>query len=190
MAPRRTSSGSCCRPLPKGVINPAASIAPRRRSVSCAAAARLTSGGSGQSYASVRKSPHEARFNSSPDRSPDAISGGSKACSCSASGQRRITTPGRRRPARPARCTAEAWLIRSVTMRLIPREASHMRRLRSPLSITQVMPSMVRLVSATFVATTMRVLPGAGGLSARCCSAGVCRPYKGSTSMSLSLWHC
>ena len=75
---------------------------------------------------------------------------------CSAFDQSRIATPGPRRPARPARWSADARLQLIVCRPLIPVRGSSRAVRSSPLSTTAVMPSTVREVSAMFVARTTR----------------------------------
>ena len=77
------------------------------------------------------------------------------------------------RPARPRRWSAEARLTRTVSSRVMPVPGSNRLVRRQPPSITTRTPSMVRLVSATAVAsTTLRRPDGAGRIAASCASAG------------------
>ena len=84
------------------------------------------------------------------------------------------------RPARPARCSAEAFEIGDSSSRSSPVRSSNRSTRARPLSTTLVTPSIVSDVSATFVARiTLR--RSAGCSTASCCSAGR-SPYKGSTA--------
>ncbi len=84
--------------------------------------------------------------------------------------QRRKQTPGAVRPARPARCSAEAREMRCTSRRFMPLDGSNKLRRSSPASTTMRTPSMVRLVSAMFVASTILRRPARAGRSAASCS--------------------
>ena len=75
--------------------------------------------------------------------------------------------PGSRRPARPLRWSAEAWLTRTVSSRVMPERGENFGTRIWPLSITMRTPSMVRLVSAIEVASTTLRRPGGDGAMAR-----------------------
>ena len=63
----------------------------------------------------------------------------------------RMHRPGPVRPARPARWSAEARLIRPSLHRSMPRSGSKLTDRDSPVSMTVSTPSMVIEVSAMFV---------------------------------------
>ena len=86
------------------------------------------------------------------------------------------------RPARPARCSADARLARTVSSRPMPVLGSKRGTRDSPASTTIRIPSMVRLLSAIEVAsTTLRRPAGAGRSAASCCSSGR-SPWSAATS--------
>ena len=71
--------------------------------------------------------------------------------------------PGSNRPARPRRWSAEDWLTRTVSRRAMPEDSENFGTRIRPLSITMRTPSMVRLVSAIEVASTILRLSGRRG---------------------------
>ena len=73
--------------------------------------------------------------------------------SCSRSVHNLTQTPGAVRPARPARWSADATEILSMSNVLIPRCGSYRAMRASPPSTTAVTPSIVSDVSATLVET-------------------------------------
>ncbi len=90
--------------------------------------------------------------------------------------------PSATRPARPARWSAEACEIATVSRRVNPELGSRRGSRARPRSITPRIPGRVTLDSATFVASTMRRVPGAAGASAACCSASDRSPCSGTIS--------
>ncbi|CAM5487556.1 hypothetical protein RLIN73S_06717 [Rhodanobacter lindaniclasticus] len=86
------------------------------------------------------------------------------------------------RPARPARWSAEACEIVTVSSRVKPEFGSKRGSRARPLSITARMPGKVMLDSATLVASTMRRVPRSAGASAACCSASESSPWRGRMS--------
>jgi hypothetical protein len=88
--------------------------------------------------------------------------------------KRRKHLPGATRPARPARCCAEA-LEMGATVRLsMPAPeplALYALDLQKPGSTTKVMPSMVSDVSAMLVASTTLRAPSGVGSKMRACSS-------------------
>src|SRR5690606_5604064 len=88
------------------------------------------------------------------------------------------------RPARPERWFADAWDTASMGRRCTLDRLLYREMRAVPVSMTYLMPGTVRLVSATFVAsTTRRRTPATlDGSKTRCCSAADSRPYSGSTS--------
>jgi hypothetical protein len=134
----------------------------------------------------TRESPHPcqgiAAANRVSVRSSRDISGGVKAsrCSWSLRDQSRKQTPGATRPARPARCSALARLIFSVSSVFTPRRASKSGIRARPLSITVRIPGRVSEVSAMFVETITR---GRSPLPiARSCAAASRSPCNGNIS--------
>ena len=87
------------------------------------------------------------------------------------------------RPARPARCSADALLVATVVSLVIPERGSNRGSRARPLSITMRTPSTVNDVSAMSVESTTRRRPGGDGASARSCSARLSAPASGYTSM-------
>ena len=75
---------------------------------------------------------------------------------CSSRLHRRTQRPGPSRPARPARCSADARLIGATTRRSMPCRASKRAMRARPASTTAATPSTVSAVSATLVASTTR----------------------------------
>ena len=71
----------------------------------------------------------------------------------------RYTTPGSIRPARPARCTADERDILCVVSSVTPVFKLKLAARRLPLSTTILIPSMVKLVSATLVVNTTFRIP-------------------------------
>ncbi len=129
------------------------SVAPSHSSNDSAAASCASSGRSNQGK--VAGSPPHARMaRHAPDRSPRRTSGTSKAASvlCVIADQSRTHLPAATRPARPARCSAEARLMRSVVNVSTPRVASNPARRTRPLSSTTRTRGNVSDVSAMLVA--------------------------------------
>ena len=124
----------------------------------------------------VAKRPTRAEASTAPQRSILCTSGSWNAAMprCCLSDQSRMQRPGPVRPARPARCAAEAWLIRVNSRRSNPRWASWWATRASPLSMTVVTPSMVIEVSAMFVAR--RIFRRDEGCKARSWSAAGSEP--------------
>ena len=135
------------------------------------AASAPAAGASGKGRASGAV-PQARQSSTSPLSSASAISGRSNGARprCSAGDHSRIATPGASRPARPARWSAAARLMRTVASRVRPVAASSLGARRHPPSTTMRTPGTVREVSAILVASTTR-RPSAGR-NARSCSAG------------------
>ena len=167
--------------LPCPVIRPLSSSAPSSVS-SATPAARAPSGGGSGKGRSAGAVPQAAQSSTRPESSACMISGCSCAGRprCSASVQSRIATPGASRPARPARCSAAARLMRSVSSRVRPVPASRRGARRNPPSTTTRTPGTVSEVSAIDVASTTRLV--SAGRSARSCSAWGSSPCSGNTS--------
>ena len=111
----------------------------------------------------------------------------SGACWCGMSPQkvkrlyRRTQAPGRVRPARPRRCFAAARLHQVSARTLNPRAASCRLSFTLPKSITYCTSSIVKLVSATFVARiTLTEFLGGRANTLRC-SRGGSEPCRGNT---------
>ena len=113
----------------------------------------------GPGKASASGSVPQARQSSTrPLSSASAISGRSNGARprCSASDHSRIAVPGASRPARPARWSAAARLMRRVASRVRPVAASKRGVRRQPPSTTMRTPGTVSEVSAMLVASTTR----------------------------------
>ena len=156
-APRRGSTGMRASWRPKVVMAPAVFSAPIAcsASVACvraAAGAGSSSGRSGEPQACIARS--------APVRSLVAISGAASGLKCanSASEYARITVPGPRRPARPARWFALDFDAETVISPVIPRASRRGSRDR-PASTTRCTPGTVTDDSAIAVATTTGALP-------------------------------
>lgn len=74
--------------------------------------------------------------------------------------------PFRTRPARPARCVADALLIGATSSVSLPDPESYQRCFEKPLSTTYTTPGIVTLVSAMFVLTTTLRCPAGASLNA------------------------
>mmetsp|Transcript_19363 Transcript_19363/g.34499 ORF Transcript_19363/g.34499 Transcript_19363/m.34499 type:complete len:232 (-) Transcript_19363:770-1465(-) len=85
-------------------------------------------------------------------------------------GKRRTAMPGCVRPARPARCLAEAWEHQARLRLLSPCFASWVTSRWSPKSMTAVTSGRVRDDSAMLEANTTWHTPPRGGLKAAACS--------------------
>ncbi len=170
---------------PRAVRRPPASSASSRVSRSRASPSARAGGGSSHGRASG-SAPHCATSSSVGARSASRISGGrrSRRAAWVRSLHRRYAVPGATRPARPARWVAASRVTRSVTRRLRPVAGSVRATRASPPSTTTRTPSMVRLVSAMFVASTTFRRPSGSGRRARRCSCGERSPYSGSTRAS------
>ena len=90
-------------------------------------------------------------------------------------------TPGLVLPALPFLCRAAARDTKSSTSRPIPRDASCLRSLSLPESITKLTSSIVMDVSAMLVATTHLRTPGGGRWKTLRWSAGDTEECKGKT---------
>ena len=154
--------------------------APSWPSSAPAAASAPAGGGSGNDSAPGAV-PHAAQSSSRLDSSASRIAGRSNGTSprCCATLHSRIATPGPSRPARPARWSAAARLMRSVVRRVRPVARSSRGERRKPPSITMRTPGTVSDVSAMLVASTTR-RPGCC-VRARSCSASGRSPCSGST---------
>ncbi len=131
--------------------------------------------------------PAPCRPSSASDRSSRKSSGAS--CSGRVSKSplvyRRSTRPARVRPARPARCVAEARLTLASSSRGSPVHGECEARRDSPLSTTAVTPSMVTDDSATLV---LRItLRCDAGSTARACASIGKSPCSGRDEQPLAL---
>ncbi|KAJ8507885.1 hypothetical protein ON010_g18925 [Phytophthora cinnamomi] len=101
-------------------------------------------------------------------------------CSCV---QRRKHFPGRDRPARPARCFAEAFDTGAVSNASTPVSGLKKASFVKHPSTTNTTPSIVTEVSAIVVATiTLRRTPRGAGENAFCCMCSGSVPYRGTGS--------
>ena len=140
---------------PVSVGFPSESTAPRSFNKDSALARARSSGGSSQE-SSRQEMPSHSNERTVWLKSTRSTSGISDSCrfDCCFSLHNRMQRPGAVRPARPARWSADAKLIGSGKIEFMPRVLSKEDFLAKPESITIRTPSMVREVSATFVATT------------------------------------
>lgn len=162
---------------------PASSIAPRERRV-CSARSRAALGsGEGKCMPRARGAPQAASSNAIPARSAVSTSGAEWGCMRAQSTfeNRRITRPGPRRPALPARCVEAAFEEYLVTSPLICLATSNAAERSSPESITSCTPGTVSEDSAMLVVHTSRFSPW-GKASISSCSALVSRPCRVRTS--------
>ena len=166
---------------------PGARTAPSSTSRSKAAFTPRESGGVRNGKADTSPKPRESICSTTDARLVRRISGSvnSGRVAKSSSAYRRTAIPGAVRPARPARCWADACDTGSIGRRWILLRALYREMRAVPVSMTYLIPGTVRLVSATFVARmTRRRTPATCERSkTRCCSAAESRPYSGSTSV-------
>ncbi len=164
--------------LPRAVSLPSRN-ASRRCNRSLPAASAPDGGGSTKRSSLL---PQAASSSASAASSTCAISGlrcGSSRCDC---GHSRYAKPSATRPARPARWSALACEIATLSSREKPLLGSKRGSRARPLSITTRTPGRVTDDSATLVASTTRRRPSGAACSTRdCCSMGR-SPCKGSTS--------
>ena len=135
-AARRGCSGRAAMARPAEVMVPSGASAPSRPSRLSAASRAASGGGSSQRRWCASRSPAACRSRQSWASSRREISGAS--CSGrerkSASVYRRTTAPGPLRPARPARCRAEAREMRRISTRARPLQAESLATRARPLS--------------------------------------------------------
>ena len=161
---------------PIGVSLPCVSTAPRSARTVSARWSALSSGFSYQGKVAASPQPEESSSRIVSERSTRLISGTSRSgrASWSVCDQRRMQRPGPVRPARPARCSADACETGSTSKVSMPRCGSKRAIRARPASTTARTPGIVSDVSATLVAT-MTLRPGLG-LTARSCSSGGSSP--------------
>jgi hypothetical protein len=129
-------------------------------------------------------SPQACNCNLAPHKSTRRISGSRKEtlARSDASLQSRTHRPGPVRPARPARCVAEAAEIFSSTSRSRPTLGENRSTRANPLSMTVWTPGIVSDVSAILVETMIRLV---APICIACdCSSMLIEPCKGSISKS------
>jgi len=197
----RARSSRCasrgCSPIsamarPVAVMTPwpsmASSFASRSRACDSAAAG----GTSIHCRRVASRAPQRASSSASGARSELRISGGVCAASvtCAPSPHSRHALPGAVRPARPARCAAEACEMRAVTRRCMPVPGSNIERRASPESTTTRTPSMVSEVSAMFVDRITLRRPLAAGRSTCCWAARSSSPYSAHSSKPRAVRSC
>ncbi len=139
--------------------------------------------------ATDRSGPRSAGSGASPPDPPDGsrAPGRRGTLARRAVDQSRTQRPGAVRPARPARCSAEARLIRSSDQRSTPRSGSNRTSRTWPLSITVRTPSMVSEVSAMFV--LRMIFRRSPGRRASSCSSAVSDPCSGRMTAPGRLGH-
>ncbi len=188
MWPSRGCTGSAAIARPCAVIVPRVSSASSsaRSSRACANAAGVGESSHRSSDGSVI--PAMARSSANGVRSALAISGRawSSNCASSPSAQSRKQTPGATRPARPRRWSADARDTRTVSRRIMPERGEKRGTRDSPQSMTTRMPSIVRLVSAIDVASTIFRRPRGSGSIARSWASCGMEPNSGATIVSVS----
>ena len=153
--------------------------APKSIKVRRARSSERESGASNHGKSAASPHPDARKSNNVSQRSTRRISETSLAgrASWSVFDQRRIHRPGPVRPARPARCSAEACEIGSTKSVSIPRNGSKRAIRAKPESMTARIPGIVTEVSATLVETI--IFRFAPGRTARSCSSGGNSPCKG-----------
>ena len=187
-APRasRGSAGIADTARPRAVGCPSASTAPSAASVACATVIAAAGGRSSSARPTPSGLPQHASSSANAVRSAVRISGSGcatrRAWSCA--DQHRYTAPGPSRPARPARCSADARLTPTVTRPASPRRWSVRGSRESPASTTSRTPGTVSDDSATAVETTTRRRGPVA--SARSCTCAGRRPCRGRTSIPSS----
>ena len=168
--------------LPTLLRRPCLSVAPISNSVRSPSSIWRAPGGSRKGNVDGSPKPKSRMRKITPASEVRFISGGVATARDAKSSKlpKRTHTPAATRPARPRRCSSEAWLAGS-TNNLSMRDLGEKRLMRTrPLSTTKRTPGTVKLLSATLVASvTRRVFAGANTSS---CCASPKRPYSGRIS--------
>ncbi len=161
--------------------------------MSRAASHRGVGGGSRKRSCERSRAPQSDAASTVAESSERMISGGVSGASGSLGSQHRMQSPGPRRPARPRLWSAAAALTRSVMSLFMPLRGWKRAMRAQPESTTARTPGTVRLVSATFVASTMRGgPPSRGRVTARCSASGIipCRRAISAPGAPRSRWAC
>ena len=173
-------------PATARALRRAASRDRRRRSRRAACSSRrafsTASAGGGSSQGKSSRSPSANNCSSGSAkslRSTSGVSAGGRP-RCDDSSHSRQQTPGAVRPARPARCSADACEIGTSSSRGNPVAGDTCICRACPESITAVTPSIVSDVSATLVARMILRCPRSA--STRSCCSGGRSPNSGSSA--------